>query len=248
VLNTDSRVRRIVARGRASYDVARTSAGAVLTVRYNAVTCAAVIPQCLSKVLSCCAMMASATICVLLDLLPNAVRCSDVAAARASTNRLLSLAVRTVCSNLMFCIIWFFSCSWKVVIMSAVCVASVANSGDTSASFQAWSLNLTRAETGTYAASSSILEMCLSLRNNLCLRARIFLLLSEIRVARPSWSDKVWLIMWFSATMIGDCTWNPWVCTDGSTRERVFLDGGLTVPAFAVGAVTDISMSVSPPP
>jgi hypothetical protein len=156
--------------------------------------------------------------------------------------------VRIVCSNLMFCIIWFFSCSWKVVMMSAVCVDSVANSGDASASFQACSLNLTRAETGTYAASSYILEMFLSLRNNLCLRARMLLPLSKRRVAIPSWSDEVWLMMWFSATMIGDCTCNHGVWTDGSTRERVLLDGGLKVPVFAVCAATDISMSVSPPP
>jgi hypothetical protein len=75
-----------------------------------------------------------------------------------------------------------------------------------------------------------------------------FLALIQKGVARPSWSDEVWLMMWFSATMIGDCTWIPGVWTDGSTRERVFLDGGLAVPAFAVGAATDISMSVSPPP
>jgi hypothetical protein len=58
----------------------------------------------------------------------------------------------------------------------------------------------------------------------------------------------VWLMMWFSATMIGDYTWNHGVWTDRSTRERVFLDGGLVVPAIAVGAATDILMSVSSPP
>jgi hypothetical protein len=114
-----------------------------------------------------------------------------------------------------------------------VSVVSVANLGDASASYHVFSLKDTRADTGKYSTSVSILVMSLSLKNNQWVVTKCFNPFSLRRVANPGRSIEVWLSMWSSALFRGEVSLNPGATTDGSIRA-LRVAGPCPVPVSTI--------------